>query len=201
MKSYIKANPSKHTSLRDYCENKPNYLKQTPPFSEHPILAELARSEQTLLFSFDANNASIAEWEQLNSLKPEDWPNLKIHFHPSLQIFETKYNCVEIWQALKQQVTPSPVMKHGFTAWALWRNPERITEFRSIERCEVTSIRAFLKGKTLAEVCELLLADYGENEVSKVVVHFLTQWLSRHQVAYLLSEYILYLKLTLISRY
>ena len=185
---YITKHPSSHTSLRDYCCNIPNYLSTTPPFKEHPILAELARFEQTLLFSFDANDSVLANWEQLNSLSFDDWPDLKIRFHPSVQLFETHYNCVDIWQALKQNKTPPDVTTLDYSAWLVWRNPDRITEFISVQANELKCITAFLHGCSLAEVCEILLNDIPEDEISMVAVTYITQWLNRSQVSYLLTE-------------
>ncbi len=185
---YINSHPSTHTSLRDYCSDVPNYLKNNPPFKDHPILSELARFEQTLLFSFDANDASTIDLIELNKLDIEDWPNIKVRFHPSMQIFESRYNCVEIWQALKQNKTPPDALKIDSCAWLVWRNSQRVTEFRSLEQSELESIQAFLTGNSFSYMCEQLLSHYPEEEVSKVAVTYLTDWLNRKQVSFIVTE-------------
>jgi len=185
---YIDTHPSKHTSLRDFCSEVPNYLKNTAPFNEHPILAELARFEQTLLFAFDANDSDNAELLELNNLNAEDWPNLKIRFHPSVQLFETSHNCVETWQALKKQASPPEPIQLNYCAWIVWRNQQRITEFRSLEASELACINTFLRGGSLAEACEQLLQFHHENEVSKIAVTYLTQWLTSSQISYLITD-------------
>lgn len=188
VEGYINAYPSGHTSLRDFCNNVPNYLKDNSPFNNYPAIAELARFEQTLLFSFDANDSTSANMLDLNKLSIEDWPNIKIRFHPSMQLFESHYNCVEIWQALKKQNTPPEVQQCDHSTWIVWRNAQRVTEFRSIEISELESIQAFLKGGSLSDVCEQLLSHYPEDEVSKVAVTYLSNWLNLNQVSFIITQ-------------
>ena len=183
VKGYINSHPSNHTSLRDFCSDIPAYLKTNAPFKNHPVIAELARFEQTLLFAFDANDSNTANILDLNKLSIEDWPDIKIRFHQSMQLFESNYNCVEIWQALKQQNTPPEARKLDYCAWVVWRNIQRVTEFRSLEISELKSIQIFLRGGSLTDVCEQLQSHYPENEISKVAVTYLTDWLSHNLVS------------------
>ncbi len=188
VEDYINAHPSNHTSLRDFCSHIPNYLKTNAPFKNHPLISELARFEQTLLFAFDASDANTANILDLNKLSIEDWPNLKVRFHPSMQLFENNYNCVEVWQALKQQKTPPEVQKLNDSAWIVWRNKQRVTEFRSLEVSELESIKTFLKGGSLSDVCEQLLSHFPEEEVSKVAVTYLSDWLNHNQVSFIITQ-------------
>lgn len=187
VEGYIQTHPSNHTSLRDFCKDLPKYLENNAPFKDHPVIAELARFEQTLLFAFDANDADTSNMLALNKLSTEDWPNIKIRFHPSMQLFECHYNCIDIWQALKKQATPPSAHKLEYSAWVVWRNNQKITEFRSLELSELVSIKTFLKGGTLSEVCEQLLQHHPESEVSKVAVTYLSDWLNRNQVSLIIT--------------
>lgn len=188
VQGYISAYPSNHTSLRDFCSNVPNYLKDNPPFNEYPVIEELARFEQTLLFASDASDSTTANMLDLNKLSIEDWPDIKIRFHPSMQLFENHYNCVKIWQALKQKRTPPEVQKCDHSTWIIWRNAQRITEFRSLEISELESIQTFLKGGSLSDVCEQLQSHYPEDEISKVAVTYLSDWLNRNQVSLIITQ-------------
>ncbi len=184
---YINAHPSNHTSLRDFCSNVPNHLQNNTPFNQHPVIAELARFEQTLLFAFDANDSVTANILDLNKLTVEDWPGIKIRFHPSMQLFQSIYNCVETWQALKQQNTPPDAQKLDYSTWIVWRNAQRVTEFKSLELSELESIQIFLKGGSLSDACENLLSHYPEDEVSKVAVAYLSDWINRSQVSFIIT--------------
>ena len=183
---YIKNYPSHVPSLRDYCNNVPQFLKETAPFSEHPVLSELARFEQLLLYSFDANDARLAAMQDLNDLASDDWPQLKIRFHPSVQIFSTETNCVQIWQALKIKSNPPEAQNNIFSQWIVWRSPERITEFRSLQESESLMFDTFVHGGTLAQVCEELLEFHEERDVSRVAIECISQWLQRGQITRIL---------------
>ena len=92
---YIAQCPSEVTSLRDYGNCLSDYLATTEPFSDTPILAEIARFERQLLFAFDAADAVCAGVEDLQSIAPEDWPGMRLEFHPSVCIFAAHWNSVE----------------------------------------------------------------------------------------------------------
>jgi hypothetical protein len=105
-----------------------------------------------------------------------------------VQLFESNYNCVEIWQALKHHTTPPKSHSLDNSAWVVWRNTQRVTEFRSLEVSELESIQIFLKGGSLSDVCEKLLSHYPEDEVSKVAVTYLSDWLKRSQVSFIITQ-------------
>jgi hypothetical protein len=51
---YIDSAPSQHPSLRFFGDRLPDYLQDTLPFSDHPILAEIASFERSLLNACDS---------------------------------------------------------------------------------------------------------------------------------------------------
>ena len=175
---YIKLHPSSYRSLRQFGENLPTFLAEHSPFKEHPQIAELARFERFLLSAFDAADSKRATPEQLTTLPPEEWPALRFTFHPSVQLFISSYNVVEIWQALKAEQQPPSLLKQPHI-WVLWRNQERLTEFTSISDLELQMLRAFLQGQSLAEVAEFPATEMPEDEAGSYLFGTLMQWLQR----------------------
>lgn len=173
---YIASKPSHYTSLRDFCQHLPEYLRTTEPFSDNPIIAEIANFERLLLIAFDAGNANRATIENLTSIPQEQWPELKLRFHPSLQIYSTLWNSVPSWQALKAEKSP-PQQEELNAQWLIWRNRDRITEFRSLANDEHAMLNGFLQGSSFAEVCELLLEYHLEEEVATSAIQHLTSWI------------------------
>lgn len=186
MTEYIKCYPSHVPSLRGYCNNVPEFLREAPPFNEHPVLSELARFEQLLLYSFDACDAETASINDLNALAPVAWPDMKLRFHPSVQVFSTQTNCVQIWQSLKVKNEPPKAESDIFSEWIVWRSQERITEFRSLQKSESLMFDVFIHGGTLAQACEKLLEFHEEQEVSVVAIGCISQWLQRGQISRIL---------------
>ncbi|QMU62326.1 MAG: DUF2063 domain-containing protein [Gammaproteobacteria bacterium] len=173
---YIESKPSHYTSLRDFCQHLPEYLRTTAPFSDHPIIAEIADFERLLLIAFDAGNAQRATIEELTAIPQEQWPDLTLRFHPSLQIYTTDWNSVPSWQALKAEKSP-PQQEELKAQWLIWRNRDRITEFRSLANDEHAMLSGFLQGSNFAEICEELLEFHVEEEVASHAIQHLTSWL------------------------
>ena len=99
---YIAAYPSRETSLRYFSEQLPIFLANTKPFSEHPVLAELARFERYLLTAFDASDAQAASAAMLSQIPAQDWPQLHFRLHPSVQRYQSDWNAVEICRHLSK---------------------------------------------------------------------------------------------------
>lgn len=162
---YITECPSQYVSLRDFGDNLPDYLGRTEPFSDNPILAEIARFERRLLFAFDAADAERARLEDLQSVAPEDWPVMRVQLHPSACIFEAHWNSVESWQALKEEQVP-PAATQQLQHWLLWRGDDRLTQFQPLSQEGKAIFAALEAGATFAEVCETLLGIMSEDQIS-----------------------------------
>lgn len=175
---YINAHPSQHRSLRYFCDQLPNYLKVTPPFRDHLIIADIARFERALMTAFDAGEAERVSIANLQALPPEQWPTMQLRFHPSVQIFKTHWNSVESWQAIKQEQDPQPAQQQHNSHWVLWRNGERLTEFTSLPDHELQMIESALHGENFAALCEQLLEHFDAEAIGLEAVKALNNWIN-----------------------
>lgn len=177
-KGYIQTYPSQYTSLRNYADELPNYLANNQPFAAHPVIAELARFERALLVAFDARDVESIVFSDLTKLPPEKWPDVICRFHPSVQLFDSSWNSVDIWNALKKGMTPDAAKQQQVT-WLVWRNSERLTQFQSIDTIEQTMLINFLNGKNFAEVCEDLSGTIPQQEIPTRAFNTLKIWFDR----------------------
>ncbi|MFT4926839.1 MAG: hypothetical protein ACI8WB_002938 [Phenylobacterium sp.] len=175
---YIQAYPSQHTSLRNYADQLPAFLTQQPPFCDHPIISEIARFERLLLSAFDAPDAPRFDHQSINQIPAEDWPNLTFRFHPSVQLIKLNTNAVESWQALKAEMAPDPATAQQ-SCWLLWRNGDRLTEFRSLSHEEETLINMILGGDNFSVLCEFLLTNHSPETVGQVAMGYLSDWIGQ----------------------
>ena len=173
---YPAAHPSRVRSLRDFGAQLPNYLQNTAPFAAHPVIAELAAFERRLLDSFDAADDARAKWEELLGLAPEEWPELRVTFHPSLKLHPASWNSVEIWRALKADAAPPAAGVATGAAWALWRDEECVTRFRSLDARECAALRRVQCGGSFGDLCQLLLAWLPGDEIPAVALGYLRSW-------------------------
>ncbi len=173
---YINTYPSDNTSLRHFADKLPLFLANNAPFKDYPIISELAHFERLLMVAFDAADAERFTRDLLSKIPPEQWPELVFRFHPSVQLAHFKYNSVETWQALKQEQSPEPA-KEQHSDWLLWRNNDRLTQFRSLPAQEYDLINMILNGASFADLCDFLLQEVTEEQASPLVLDYLLKWL------------------------
>ena len=175
---YIADCPSKHPSLRYFCERLPAYLRETAPFSRTPILADIAAFERTLMAAFDAADGPVAGKDSLQDIPAADWPDLRVVFHPGVRLFATRWNTIECWQALKQGTAPPAAAESEQQHWLVWRGRDRLTEFRSLAPAGLWLYDALQNGDNLATACEALLEILPEDAISASTVNYLAGWLA-----------------------
>jgi len=105
-KAYVAANPSQHPNLRWFSQHLPDFLKSSEPYSDHPVLSDLAALEKALNDAFDAEDASVLGVADLAGFAPEAWADLKFQAHPSAFRLDLSTNASAIWLALKSDETP-----------------------------------------------------------------------------------------------
>lgn len=174
---YIQQHPSRYPSLRQYCNHLPDYLRRNEPFKSYPIIAEIAEFERRLIDAFDAADSCRATETELQSLPAESWPEMKLAFHPSVRVFEAHWNSVECWQALKNEMTPPEARKEEVW-WIIWRNRERLTQYRSLAVDGFVLYQCFKDHYTFSDACELLREHLPENQISLASVNHLQSWSS-----------------------
>lgn len=175
VRGYIRQYPSHYPSLRQFCNHLPCYLAKNEPFKSHPIIAEIAAFERKLMDAFDAADCKRASAGELQSLPAEKWPAMKLVFHPSVQVFEARWNSVECWQALKSGKTP-PEAQEQHVWWIIWRNRERLTQYRSLTVDGFVLYQCFRDRYTFAEACELLREHLPEELIGPASVNYLSSW-------------------------
>ncbi|CAA0085655.1 Uncharacterised protein [BD1-7 clade bacterium] len=173
---YLQYHRSDNPSLRYFCDPLPKFLASHAPFSDLPVISELARFERLLLVAFDAPEAHRITLDTLQQLAPESWPGIQLTFHPSVQLFNSPSNAVNIWQALKQE-NPPPEVSSAEQCWLIWRNHERLTEFRHINDIEHLLLQQALTGDSFESLCETLTEHVVEDEAPQIAASTLMRWI------------------------
>ncbi len=179
---YIAYAPSKYPSLRQFGDRLPEFLANTLPFNQHPVIAEIAFFERRLIDSFDAADAPRYQLEHLQAIPEDAWPSMSLKFHPSVQALSFHWNTVLIWQRLKAEQPPVQAIEQD-SDWLVWRNAERLTEFRSIDQIEVELIRFAQAGHDFSEICEKSLDYFDESEALNNLVPYLMAWINQGLVS------------------
>ena len=104
--AYVKANPSEHPNLRWFSRALPEFLKSTTPYSDHPVLADLAALEKALNDAFDGKDGDALALDDMARFAPDDWNELRFTPHPTAARMDLSTNASAIWLALKNNETP-----------------------------------------------------------------------------------------------
>jgi hypothetical protein len=175
--AYLEVFPSRHFSLRPFGAQLSEFLRTTAPYAEHVELYELALFEWALCHAFDAADVPPLQAAALAAIAPDDWPALRLTFHPSLQCIELRGNITELWTALNsEQVPPALQFAEETRSHLVWRNDLKLL-FRLAEPAEVQALQQFCAGANFGDVCELLAQWYDDEEVPMRALGLLQQWL------------------------
>jgi hypothetical protein len=120
--AYVRARPSGHPNLRWFSQGLPDFLKSTAPYSDHPVLSDLAALEKALNDAFDAKDGPVLALADMAGFAPEAWTDLTFQPHPTASRLDLTTNASAIWRALKNDETPPDAVVPGEPSRLLiWR--------------------------------------------------------------------------------
>jgi hypothetical protein len=177
---YIDEHPSRFASIRWFGDRLAEELQRS--HSGQPWVAELARWEWALAASFDAQDAATIGIEALASIAPDDWGELSLEFHPSVQQLELQTNAPALFKALAEgQSPPQPAILEQPQSWLLWRQDLK-TQYRSLEPAETAALTLVRGGGSFGEMCEALCEWHEADEVPLVAAGMLKRWIVETQL-------------------
>lgn len=172
-RSYIDAYPSPHRNMRWVGDQMSAHLTNTLP--QHPVTTEMASFEWALGLAFDATNAPNLTLDDLSDISAEKWAALCFTFHPSVQLLNTTWNVIPIWQALDTETAPPAPIKTN-TPCLIWRS-DLNSHYRSLETSEYEAIKCVMNGMTFGTLCEQLEIVYAES-ASEQAANYLASWIN-----------------------
>jgi hypothetical protein len=173
---FIAAHPSVHRSIRWYGSELADFMFRCPPFSEQPILSEIARFEWKLAEVFDAPDAAVLGRESLQAVEPQAWPDLAFRFHPSVRRMTLEWNTVNVWQAANgDQEPPQPEPAPQPVQWLLWRQDLK-NYFRSLDAAEGSALDAAQRGLSFVDLCAAMADSLTEEEIPLRAATLIGTW-------------------------
>jgi len=186
---FVANNPSRVRSLRHYGSHFPEFLVTSD--HRHAALAgELCAFERTLLDVYDAPFGEQPTAAALQTIAPDAWPGMTLQPHPGVRVFANHTGSIQMWQhcnRLAQQ--PKPVAhvpdvdeqqnESATQHWALWRDRDRVCQFRHLEPIEHMALQSMLiDTKTLATTAEALMPHVKAELLAPSLQQWLNQWLT-----------------------
>lgn len=172
---YIAAYPSHHFSARYFGQYLARFLSENATYSKQFYLTEMANFEWTLGDTLDAANAETITLDNLKSIPPEQWSNLKIHFHPALHVCAFGWDIPQLWKAIENKEAPRlPKKQTEAITWILWRK-ELQSQFRSLTKPQALMLALFQKNHDFSDVCEALTETIDCETIPAVALGFIQQ--------------------------
>lgn len=174
---YLAVHPSRNPSVRWLGSRLAGYLADTAPWSARPELAEIAAFEWAWGRSFDAADSEPLDAAALQAIAPDDWPRLRIGFHPCLQLLELRSNVPAVFEAVSTGAErPVLAFDAAPAIWMLWRRQLRVY-WRSAHADEAVALAAVASGQDFAGLCADLAAVMPDEQVPARAVQVVQQWL------------------------
>ena len=185
-RAYIEAFPSRHYSIRWFGDRLAEFLSSFEPWRDTPTLAELAQLEWALATAFDSADATPLGVERVAAVAPEDWPGLRLRFHPSLQVIDFAWTVPELWNALNgaedDEDVPPPERRDAPQPFAIWRHDqdeERQNYFRSLDPAEAWMLAEARQGASFGALCEGLCQFVEPDQAGAQAAGYLRGWIEQ----------------------
>ena len=171
--THIDCVPPSSWTLDAYPRDLPATLASLYPGD--PEVAELAWLECALGEAFVGPDAEPLTAADLDGV---DWDAAVLRFTPTLDLGELTTNAPAIWSALAHdEVPPALELLAEPGAILVWRNAQ-VSHFRAIDQVERQALLWSRAGMSFSELCEAMVASWGEQEGIARAGTLLGQWIA-----------------------
>jgi hypothetical protein len=174
-RSYIDAYPSRSPSILKFGRYFGNFLKTQEEIKSHHL--EFAQFEWILENVRTFAGASQLSIEQLSSIQPEHWGEIRFALNPSIKRFESFWDAPNLWKAVSTDL-PAPLIKKAESSenWLLWGDKGEAW-FVALDAKTQCFFEGINDGKSFGEVCESLCDVMPESEAGEFAGRYLNQWI------------------------
>jgi hypothetical protein len=181
--AYLVQHPSQYANIRYFGDQLADFLVQHND-TYHAALAELARFEWGLTIAVDAADATVVNAEMIGRLLPEEWPQIHLRFHPSLQLLWQHWNVTEVWLAAKEErPLPAWCQHEQVLPCLLWRH-DNGSYFQNIDEIDAFVLTRYQADAGFELICEELLEQgLPEDEIPQRMANLLQFLLARSAIS------------------
>jgi hypothetical protein len=159
--AYVKARPSEHPNLRWFSQGLPEFLRSHAPYSQYPVLGDLAALEKALNDAFDGSDGAVVTLADVAAFAPDIWKDLTFTAHPTAARRDLTTNAPAIWRALKNDETPPDAETLQEPARLLVWRQENTPMFRELPAEEAMMWDEAATGIAFGVLCSML-ATYND---------------------------------------
>lgn len=102
--AYLEAHPSTHFSIRYFGHRLAEYLATAEEYRDKPYLQEMTSLEWAMSETFDAVDSPLVRLDDMATIPPDAWPEMRLRFHASLHRLDLSWNVPIIWKAVNHHI-------------------------------------------------------------------------------------------------
>ena len=175
VRDYIAQYPSMYPTIQDVGERFADFVATCQTRKIPPFLADLACLEWLRLEVFDAPDAEPLQLEDLQTIAPDDWPNLHFQLIPASQVFHSTWPVHSLWAAQDTDQPGADVQPQATTV-RIWRHDFLIYQTVMVQT-EQLAFEAVQAGESFAGVCAALEAVVSSEEAPQEMGSLLLRWI------------------------
>lgn len=176
-REYASAHPSRDPSIRWFGRHLPRFLDIVAPWTEQPVLAQMASFEWARSEMIDAADSPVLRVADIAAIPPQDWGAMRPRPVPALRRIVLEFNVPAMCSAIERGEPPPGVREELPRSWLIWRKGLAI-HWRSIDADEAWALDACAGDATFADLCAGLCEFTGEAGAPMRAATLLKQWAS-----------------------
>ena len=176
--AYIAASPSHTSNMRWYAHTLPAFLAEAEPYSDYPILTELAALETALNDAFDAADEAVLTLADLAAIDPAAWQELIFTTHGSVRRFRFATNVLAVWSALRNdEEVPEVEIGDERSHLVVWRQ-DATSMVRPLGTEEAMMWDEAAAGIPFGQLCAMLATYDDPDNAAARAAAYLGQWVN-----------------------
>jgi len=160
-RGYAARHPSHDYNLSLMGRHLPEFLARWPLTQRLPFLPDLARLEWLVCQAFHACDHPPLQPARLASLRPEEWPRIRLTFQPSVGLLASPWPILDLWRARTQPREQIDLDVINRPQQVLVSRQGLSSRCEGLEPRQHRLLEGLLAGRTLGDVCGAL-ADQEE---------------------------------------
>ena len=172
---YLLAHPSRSATVRDLGAQLGAFIEHHPYGVERPELADLACLERARIEAFDAADPTPLTRADLGRLASDQWADLRLAPHPTLQILDVRFPVHELWLALARGET-APTLGAAPATLLVWRRGFEVLQ-RPALAPEAEALGWIRRGDCFGTLCERVAERQSDAGAAEAVLALLLRWI------------------------
>ncbi len=181
--SYIAANVSTSPDMSQYVAGLPGHLASATPWPAEPLLAEMARLEETIAAVFVSADDKRLQLADLGALPIEAWPDLAFAPAAATCRLDFSTNAFAIWLALSRAEAAPDAAALAQAEHIIAYRPEWVVQLRSMQPEEAMMWDEMVSGRPFGELCQSVAEHGGENGAAGRAAAYLGGWVGAGMLA------------------